>query len=84
MISPRGSAGRGGVAITYNEHLNYDGSPAVFKHACRLGLEGMRVKAAGCALSQRAIKGRGSNRKTRSVKLCGASQHLSQTVLALF
>src|SRR5438105_4842031 len=27
---------RGGVPITYNEHLNHDG-PKVFEHACRLG-----------------------------------------------
>ena len=34
---------RGGVAITYNEHLNHDG-PKVFEHACRLGLEGIVSK----------------------------------------
>src|SRR5205823_13378548 len=34
---------RGGAAITYNEHLNHDG-PAVFDHACRLGLEGIVSK----------------------------------------
>ena len=34
---------RGGVAITYNEHLNQDGSK-VFEHACRLGLEGIVSK----------------------------------------
>jgi bifunctional non-homologous end joining protein LigD len=34
---------RGGVAITYNEHLNHDG-PTVFEHACRLGLEGIVSK----------------------------------------
>jgi ATP-dependent DNA ligase len=34
---------RGGVAITYNEHLAHDG-PAVFEHACRIGLEGIVSK----------------------------------------
>jgi len=34
---------RGGVAITYNEHLNHDGA-LVFEHACRLGLEGIVSK----------------------------------------
>jgi ATP-dependent DNA ligase len=34
---------RGGVAITYNEHLDHDG-PLVFEHACRLGLEGIVSK----------------------------------------
>jgi ATP dependent DNA ligase domain len=34
---------RGGAAITYNEHLAHDG-PAVFEHACRLGLEGIVSK----------------------------------------
>jgi ATP-dependent DNA ligase len=34
---------RGGAAITYNEHLSQDG-PAVFEHACRLGLEGIVSK----------------------------------------
>jgi len=34
---------RGGVAITYNEHLAHDG-PAGFEHACRLGLEGIISK----------------------------------------
>ena len=33
---------RGG-AITYSEHLSHDG-PAVFDHACRLGLEGIVSK----------------------------------------
>jgi bifunctional non-homologous end joining protein LigD len=34
---------RGGAAITFNEHLAHDG-PAVFEHACRLGLEGIVSK----------------------------------------
>jgi bifunctional non-homologous end joining protein LigD len=34
---------RGGDAIAYNEHLEHDG-PAVFDHACRLGLEGIVSK----------------------------------------
>jgi bifunctional non-homologous end joining protein LigD len=34
---------RGGVAITYNEHLNQNGA-TVFEHACRLGLEGIVSK----------------------------------------
>jgi bifunctional non-homologous end joining protein LigD len=35
--------GNGGGAIAYNEHLEHDG-PAVFEHACRLGLEGIVSK----------------------------------------
>jgi bifunctional non-homologous end joining protein LigD len=34
---------RGGGAIQFNEHLAHDG-PAVFEHACRLGLEGIVSK----------------------------------------
>ena len=34
---------RGGAAIQFNEHLAHDG-PAVFEHACRLGLEGIVSK----------------------------------------
>jgi bifunctional non-homologous end joining protein LigD len=34
---------RGDAAISYNEHLAHDG-PAVFEHACRLGLEGIVSK----------------------------------------
>jgi bifunctional non-homologous end joining protein LigD len=34
---------RGDAAIQLNEHLAYDG-PAVFEHACRLGLEGIVSK----------------------------------------
>jgi bifunctional non-homologous end joining protein LigD len=34
---------RGSAAITFNEHLAHDG-PAVFEHACRLGLEGIVSK----------------------------------------
>jgi bifunctional non-homologous end joining protein LigD len=34
---------RGGTAIIYNDHLAHDG-PAVFEHACRLGLEGIVSK----------------------------------------
>jgi bifunctional non-homologous end joining protein LigD len=34
---------RGDAAISYNEHLPNDG-PAVFEHACRLGLEGLVSK----------------------------------------
>jgi hypothetical protein len=37
FISFLGNSPRGGVAITYNEHL-------VFEHACRLGLEGIVSK----------------------------------------
>jgi bifunctional non-homologous end joining protein LigD len=33
----------GGTAIQFNEHIDYDG-PAVFEHACRLGLEGIVSK----------------------------------------
>jgi bifunctional non-homologous end joining protein LigD len=39
----------GDDAIAYNEHVDHDG-PAVFQHACRLGLEGI------VALSQRPVK----------------------------
>jgi bifunctional non-homologous end joining protein LigD len=34
---------RGSCAITYNEYLEHDG-PAVFNHACRLGLDGIVSK----------------------------------------
>ena len=34
---------RAGNAIQFNEHLAHDG-PAVFEHACRLGLEGIVSK----------------------------------------
>ncbi len=34
---------RSGAAIQFNEHLAHDG-PAVFAHACRLGLEGIVSK----------------------------------------
>src|SRR3954467_13566686 len=34
---------RNGGAISYNEHIDQDG-PAVFEHACRLGLEGIVSK----------------------------------------
>jgi bifunctional non-homologous end joining protein LigD len=34
---------RGAPAIQFNEHLAHDG-PAVFEHACRLGLEGIVSK----------------------------------------
>ena len=33
----------GAAAIIYNEHLAHDG-PAVFEHACRMGLEGIVSK----------------------------------------
>jgi bifunctional non-homologous end joining protein LigD len=33
----------GDDAIAYNEHVDHDG-PAVFQHACRLGLEGIVSK----------------------------------------
>ena len=39
--SPRFLADAG--AIAYNEHLKHDG-PAVFEHACRMGLEGIVSK----------------------------------------
>ena len=42
-------------AIHFSEHLVDDG-PTVFKHVCRMGLEGHRVEADGCALSQRTIE----------------------------
>jgi bifunctional non-homologous end joining protein LigD len=35
--------GSGPDAILYNEHLDHDG-PAVFEHACRMGLEGIVSK----------------------------------------
>jgi hypothetical protein len=43
---------RGGVAITYNEHLNHDG-PAVFEHAWP---GGHRLKTSGRALSEWPVK----------------------------
>ena len=50
--------GKAKHAICFNEHLAHDG-PAVFDHACRLGLEGwMRRIAAAPAR-------RGLNRRTR-------------------
>ena len=41
---------RAGNAIQFNEHLAHDG-PAVFEHACRLGL-----KAARLTVPERAVK----------------------------
>jgi len=35
--------GNGRGAIAYNEHMEHDG-PAVFEHACRMGLEGIVSK----------------------------------------
>jgi bifunctional non-homologous end joining protein LigD len=45
---------RGGVAIQFNEHIDHDG-PAVFAHACRLGLEGI--------VSKRIDSGTGADRQ---------------------
>ena len=40
--------------IRCNEHIEDDG-PTVFAHACKMGLEGIRVEAQGLALSLGAV-----------------------------
>ena len=41
--------------VRLNEHLQHDCGLTVFRHACKMGLEGDRVKALGLALPFRAI-----------------------------
>ena len=45
-------------AIQFVEHLKDDG-PTVFRHACRMGLEGIVSKRVDAALPQRTIEGVG-------------------------
>jgi len=52
---------RAGNAIQFNEHLAHDG-PAVFEHACRMGLEGIVSKRLDSPY----------RKKTRSANPCGA------------
>jgi hypothetical protein len=42
------------AGLRLNEHLDEDG-PIVFRHACKLGLEGHRVEAQGLALQFGAV-----------------------------
>jgi hypothetical protein len=62
---------RGSEAIVYNEHITHDGA-AVFEHACRLGLEGIVSKRLDAPYGSGPSK-TWLNRKTRSVKPCGAN-----------
>jgi len=45
------------VAIRFNEHMEFDDGEIVFYHACKLGLEGHRVQAAGPGLSLWSLAG---------------------------
>jgi hypothetical protein len=44
------------AGIVFNEHTDEDG-PTVFRHACRFGFEGNRVKAVDCALPVGPVPG---------------------------
>jgi bifunctional non-homologous end joining protein LigD len=54
---------KSGAGIRFNEHLEFDDGEAVFRHACRMGLEGKR-KDSTAAASRRI----GSRAKTRTLR----------------
>ena len=46
---------RARAGIRFNEHMEHDDGETVFRHACKLGLEGDRVEAEGFQLPIRPL-----------------------------
>ena len=67
-------------AIQFNEHLTGDG-PTVFKHVCRMGLEGIVSKRMDAPYRSGPSR-RGSSRRTRRARRCGGSARRSGTNLS--
>ena len=58
-------------AICFNEHMADDG-PTVFRHVCRMGLEGIVSKRVDAPYRSGPSR-HGSSRRTRPARRCGGS-----------